>query len=508
MDSLADLGKALAQLRSLLGLSLEACSSRVGITVERLTAAERGDIQVTDIGSIARLYALDEDKLREGMVMPLEGVEGATVFLLHGPYQDFDARDLGVLDRAMRAARAMTALSSSSDRRACLERRLQFVQVPPAGPRSVDAARQGHKLARLVRAKLSLGGEPIGDMRSLLEDMFGIAVLVDDLVSTHLRAASIIDAHRAAAAAVLAGDDPDREKNPVLARVYLAHELCHLLFDPGSPDSVRLALDDRPSDRATRSAAGSGNVALLESRAKGFAAELLIPLEGLRALLSAPMEPVASLSVARRMVTRVRDHFGTPREIAAYHLGNLGFIQQELTLDLLPGKSPIRHETSLPSPGSRPRLLEALVAERAATDGAIVEWLSAAGDVAAHPPSYVEQARRAAAEGMDQLTARAVNEALNAVLRGRETDAVDLLVEHFDDLLLAGEIDAARRALGTIDPQRLPPKVLTGVLMVTAHAPDALHDARVEFFGRVKSALAETWQLGPEAIASIARRLS
>jgi hypothetical protein len=58
-----------------------------------------------------------------------------------------------------------------------------------------------------------------------------------------------------------------------------------------------------------------------------------------------------------------------------------------------------------------------------------------------------------------------------------------------------------------MDPKRLPPKVLTGVLMVTARAREALGDARVEFFARVESALAETWGMSPESIAAVSKRL-
>jgi transcriptional regulator with XRE-family HTH domain len=502
MERLAELGRALAQLRGLLGLSLESCASRLGTTAESLEAMEQGEIEPATLGDIATLYAIDEDQLRQGKVMPLEGVEGATVFLLHGAYQDFDARDLGVLNRAMRAARAVTALSGAIEGSELLQRRIQFAPVAPAGPRPADAARQGYRLARLVRAKLNLGGEPIEDMRALLEEKFGIAVVVDDLISHDLRAASILDAHRAAAAAVLAAHHPDREKNPTLARVYLAHELCHLLWDPGAPGSVRLALDDR-------SGLDTSGAGLLESRAKGFAAEFLIPLEGASALLGPPIESESSLVLARAKVARVREHFGTPWEIATYHLGNLGFIRQELTLDLLeePIAPAVRHTTSLPAPAAMPHLLERLLSTHPAPRSSAADFSNTAVEVAHAPPWYVDDAQRATAAAVDDLTSRAIDGAFSALLRRRETEAVDLLVEHFDTLFLAGEFEAARRALARLDPERLPPKVLTAVLMVSAHARDKLGDARVEFFTRVQSALAERWRLPPEAIDAVARRL-
>lgn len=494
MEPLADLGRAIARLRNLYGLSNGECAARVGVTVEQLAAIESGEIDAAGLEGIARLYDLDEDGLREGMVRPVEGMAGATVFLLQGAYQDFDARALDVLDRAMCVAREMTALAASSDEgRERLRRRLQFVPAAPAGPRRADAARQGYKLARMVRTRMRLGNEPIEDIRALLEDQLGIAVVMDDLIGLDLRAASILDVHRAAAAAVLASRHPYLKENPMLARVYLAHELCHVLFDPGSPGSVRIALD------ALLDSHGSS---LLESRANGFAAELLIPLAGVNELLAAPVAPEPSLNRARAMVASARDHFFTPWEITVRHLGNLGFIQQELTLDLL------KENERVPASWgpARVRLLERIPTTRAAPE-------LSAGDVSdsaatSHdPPRYVREAREAAEAAIDVLNADAIAKASDAVEHGREIEAADLLGDHFDDLLHAGELKAARRALVRLDPHRLPPQVLTGVLMVTWRARDTLGKTRADFVARVQSALAGTWQVPDEDIAEILGRL-
>ncbi len=506
MDRAAELGKALAQMRGLWGLSIEQCASRAGQSVDTIEAAESGDIEAGALDGLARLYALDLDALREGTVLPMEASTNATVFLLHGAYTDFDARDLGVLGRAMRAARAMTALSAAMGEGEPLRRRLQFTPIAPAGPRSRDAARQGYKLARMVRERLGLGGEPLGDMRALLEENLGIAVLLDDLVSRDLRAASILDAYRAAGAAVLAAHHPDLERNPALARVYLAHELGHLLFDPGEPGSIRLVLDNH-----SHSTPGSRHAALLESRAKGFAAELLIPSAGLEALFGAPLEPESSLGGAREMVGKVRDRFSTPWEIACRHLGNLGFIREELFLDLLETPTPpaaSRILTTLPEAAAMPRLLERL---RSNPSGQAISASDLAGPSAAVPrsvPWYVDGSRRAGADAVDDLNAQTLAAALEAVSHGHEIEAADLLVDRLDALLLAGEIDGARRALARIDPSRLPPKVLSSVLMISAHAREELGESRLTLLDRSRVALSETWHLEPATIESLFRRLA
>ncbi len=498
MDRIVELGKALAQLRLLQSLSVEAFAALANTTVDIVMAAERGDIDPTMLESLANIHHLDVESLQRGIVLPLDAGQGASVFLLRGACPALDARDLGALGRAMRAGRTMTALSAATGNGAPLRRRMLFTPVGPQGPRPADAARQGYKLARKVRSELQLGGNRIGDMTAFLEEDLNIAVLVDTLVSHDLRAASILDRSRAAAAIVLASPHSDLERNPALARVFLAHELGHLLFDPGNPRTIRLALDNHLM-------LGEGHIDLLESRAKGFAAEFLIPYQGLCALFQEPLVPVATLGEALAMVTQTRDHFGTPTEIAARHLGNLGFIRQELILDILERMPPYtaQVETSLPAPAAVPNLLKKLLEASPTilatnTDPSLTEPTVS--------PTCANEAHAAAAQAMDDLSKRTLTRALEALAQGREIAAGDTLVEHLDDLFLAREFDVARRLLTQIDPHKLPPKVLSLVLMVSKHAKTDLADARLVFLERTQRALAETWGLGAEQIEAICRR--
>jgi hypothetical protein len=83
--------------------------------------------------------------------------------------------------------------------------------------------------------------------------------------------------------------------------------------------------------------------------------------------------------------------------------------------------------------------------------------------------------------------------ALEAASQGRVIAATDTLIEHLNGLFLAGEIEMARRLLARIDPERLPPKVLSSVLMVTKAAKAALGEERTKFFERW------TWRRGKRA---------
>lgn len=97
--------------------------------------------------------------------------------------------------------------------------------------------------------------------------------------------------------------------------------------------------------------------------------------------------------------------------------------------------------------------------------------------------------------------------AMLAIEKGRDLEAVDVLVDHFDDLFRAGAFDVAKNFLASIVPEQMPPKVLTGLLMITSHAREELGEARREFFWGARSALSNRWRLSQEEIESIDRRL-
>lgn len=481
-EVLPSVGDALVRLRRLRGLSRQECAERIGTTVATLAAAETGVREAEVEERLALLYAIDVASLREGFVAPVEGVAGATVFLLHGGYQDFDSDDLAMLDRGLTAGRHLVATASANS----LLARLRFAPASPAGPRAADAARQGHSLARLVRNRLGLGSSPLGDLRQLLEVQLAAAVRVEPLVSEGLRAAAIVDVGRAAAAVLLAATDQDRKRNPLLARVYLAHELCHVLFDPSAHGSVRIILDDRLWDRTAGVSSLSPNQ-LMESRAKGFAAEFLLPKTGLIEVLGPP-KAVADLQAAERLVSTATHHFGTPWEIATYHLKNHGFFADGLVKGLLNGPrsvpSPETHPTSLPGTG---------------------------GEVSTHvlpgAPPEVAPAQDAARSALEALLDDVLHRVSSACAQQKQVAATSVLVDWLDDLMMGERIDLAQRTLGALDPKVLPPRVLTGALVVTRPARDALGSARRDLVEKLEAALGDRWGLSPERVKKTIQRV-
>jgi hypothetical protein len=201
---------------------------------------------------------------------------------------------------------------------------------------------------------LGIGNKPLGDMRAILEEELGIAVLVENFYNTRLEAASVLGTGYQGVA-LLSAASVHRQQNPLLARVYLAHELCHLLCDPVAPGQVLIAVDD--SSEKNQTSAMQQSVRLLESRARGFAAELLLPREGIVDLLGRGPSHESSISEAEQMVARVAAHFRTTWQLTANHLENHRFLDRDIREKI---KAPqgfgtaLYDHTSLPQPGVLP----------------------------------------------------------------------------------------------------------------------------------------------------------
>lgn len=500
MSANAEAGRALELLRKLGGLSRGACAERAGLRLEELTGAEEGH----NPGALQRLAAfhgVDPEELTGAIVRPADDASAATVFLLHSAYQDFDAADLAPLTRALHGARVLAALDlgMGGGRTAT---RLAMGPVSCAGPQPRDAAMQGYRLARRVRDDLRLGDAPLDDLPALCEQRLGVAVTRAQISTEGLRAASILDAERAAAAAVLSMDDLELSNNPRLTRVCLAHELCHLLFDPTKPGSVQVALDD--ADSAKRTAKPSPG-ALLESRAKGFAAEFLIPHRGVSALLGGRADATTDRAEARQRVSLVREHFDTPWKIASLHLGNLGWIDRGLAQqmgDEGAGGGVSRPLSSLLCDDETP-----LLAQKLLTTHPLDASLPADVLTRDDPPAWLDGVRATAAanarDALDLCLARA-REALNA---GRPRAAAFAVGERLDDYLLDADWPAAAALLDAIDVTEFPPAVLTAALVATRPVPDALQRTRTAFVGRAIEAMRARGALSEAELADIESRL-
>jgi len=341
-------------------LSLDRVSHESGVARETLMSLERGQpgMATTELFEVARVLSLDPVGLLRG-----HEVSRAipSIFLRHAGHQDFDDRDNELLDDALGAGRTLASLRSKLGEPPAALQANVFQPADVASDRPEAPAVDGYQRARSVRQWLGNPDEPLGDVGSLVEQRFGVAILTRELATARNTAASVRGED--AAAIVLHANDLHRNKNPLLARVHLAHELCHILFDP-SEGGLHIVVDLN-TDR-------KGHVA--EQRARAFAAELLLPRKGLVALIGDPRS-VADRGAAIALVSKVRSHFGTSHEIAANHLCNQKFIDLRLRDRLEAESSTFTGAavmTSLPRAGETSLLVRQYV-QRAHEDGLLTD---------------------------------------------------------------------------------------------------------------------------------------
>lgn len=304
-----EIGAAIATERTRQGLRV----GDLGVDPRVVEAIEAGrsGITTTQLEKIAIALQLDPTRLRAGEI---QARPQPSVFLRHrGTQQDFTTVDAPILDLALEGARARNALARSVGDDVGLFPASRFETRGVAGDASNAAARQGYQLARELRRTIGNEADALADLRELAEVTCGITVLVRRFATIGSSAFAV---KAADAAAILLA--PITYRREPAARVWIAHELCHLLFDPdGGGVHIVVDFDD---DRHVHQA---------ERRARAFAAELLLPEAGLRKLIGPPAGVTGDVS-SRNLVAMARDAFGSTWQVAANHLCNLGFISLSL----------------------------------------------------------------------------------------------------------------------------------------------------------------------------------
>lgn len=263
-------------------MDLDLLASKAQIPRSKIDAllAARPSVTSRELTRIAEALDLDPHALQRGIREPLRS---PAVFLKHSStFQDFrhdtDGKLLPwVLDRGI----ALAALHPQGN-----IRRRSFKSTPIGDERP---AHQGQRLASEVRSRLALHGA-IQDMRALLEERLAIATYVRRL-DTDAPAIAVCSHHKTAASVLINARRSSPPDSPG-CRMTLAHELCHILFDPPE-DGLQLVIEN-----------GANND--FEQRANAFAAEFLCPLAEMRRLCPAlRAEKTAILEAAEK----IADHF-------------------------------------------------------------------------------------------------------------------------------------------------------------------------------------------------------
>lgn len=246
--------------------------------------------------------------------------------------------------------------SLSQARFLCREEVLRPARIgKPVRPPPKQAWKAGYALAQRLRRELGWGSAPLPPLRPLVEDRLGIWLALVDLETPGLEALAV--AQGPAMVIVLRGNPP---LPAALERRSIAHELCHLLFDPRAEGRIGDAILDLQDE--TR-----GEAEPREQRARAFAAELLLPSTALRSAWGAPTEdPVRARERVRDLCAR----FGAPWELAVHHLQNHGHLSPALRDLLLRGRA---ESVEAPARGGSPALakLRARVAEGELSGGRV-----------------------------------------------------------------------------------------------------------------------------------------
>lgn len=174
------------------------------------------------------------------------------------------------------------------------------------------AEAEGRAAANRFRQEHHLGVQPLGDLVAIIEQATGIDVAVLD-VGPDEHGLTMRDPDRTAVFIGVA-----RTRNPMRQRSTLAHELGHVVFEDWVDNGAGNWSDRTPE----------------EVRADAFARHLLVPVEGLRALLGEP-EPVA-MSTLSALVQR----FLVSPAIALIALHQAGYVDTATKRDWMALSAP------------------------------------------------------------------------------------------------------------------------------------------------------------------------
>jgi Zn-dependent peptidase ImmA (M78 family) len=319
LDMSQGIGKLVQTQRSEVGLSHEQLAELARVPLTALEAFEEGhgNITAAALDRIAYVLCVDADVLRQGRI---QRAPTAALFFRQAAFADFrDVEDRPKVVEAFERALALRKVNALLGRPPSLRERFQPEEPTP------EAFKDGYRLARKVRSALGNETGPLGDMAELLEEEFDVLVRAEALSSARIDALALKEPQTGVAAVIL-NTASKRRSNAWTARVDLAHELGHILFDPPQGE-IHLVVDQEDD-------VGKG-VRHAEQRARAFAAELLLPAEGLRQLLGPPRYEMALLP-ALDLLTRIRQEFHAPIEITVNHLVHREYIvhfQQEAVIE-------------------------------------------------------------------------------------------------------------------------------------------------------------------------------
>lgn len=293
-------GRTLRERRQQLGIQRRTLASKCGLAPEVVDAMEASKRRpIREYERVARVLGLDERFISFEAVP--RGNERVAVRLrtLSQDRPSLSSTIVATLTEASWVAMTQIRLEEQLGLHVPKHR---FTPSNDYGSRSRPAYRVGYELADMFRRRVNLGGSPIPSMRDLVEHSLAVPVIQAPL-GDHIAGATLqAEGTRRAIVLNINGKNLDA----CVRRSTMAHELCHLLFDPNPQlQDLRVdeyaELDQRDDTRADP----------VEQRANAFAVQLLAP----------QADAVARYQSANGL-SGVLDHFGISFTAGRYQVWN------------------------------------------------------------------------------------------------------------------------------------------------------------------------------------------
>ena len=312
-------GDSLRRQREALGLDHPTVSHLCGVSVADLKRIEIRTATDVPLGTIERIaFTLGLDEAQIAFQRPGSGTAiAARLKTLQRDGPDGDLRRL-THKSVLNFAEAASVIR--------VQNRLQhwlgmagnagtFQSDDDYGNQMTPAWKVGYELAAHTRERLHLGEALIPSMREFVEDNLGIPVVQAEF------------SQRIAGATIAVSDDsrvPCRgiilntigaNRNPLVRRATLAHEVGHLLFDPDQQlDSVRVDSYDGVSADPEMDTLVSTEIDFVEQRANAFAISLLAPINAVRERIVPPL--------TKAHIIDTIETFGISVTAASFHVAN------------------------------------------------------------------------------------------------------------------------------------------------------------------------------------------
>jgi Zn-dependent peptidase ImmA (M78 family) len=299
----AEPARTFVNRRRVLRLSKRSLATAAGVTVEDITAAETpGEIVgIRTLEQIAQTLALDERRIGLAGGMQGDGAFGTRLRELRSNEERDESFIVALCDAAWVICR-----QQELSRKLSADHDLKSSFTKKSGDYSSPIWRKGYELAERTRKILKIDAlAAIASMEALAQDQLGIPV-VDAELEEGVAGATVLNAE--ARGIVL--NNKGANKNILVRRMTLAHELGHLLWDP-EHQLERVRVDDS-ADLRRRDIHDS-----IEGRANAFAVAFLAPLAAVKALYAQQddNEPAT--------ITLLVERYGLSASAAAQHLANV-----------------------------------------------------------------------------------------------------------------------------------------------------------------------------------------